>query len=288
MLGPGAAEHPACQRSRLLSEACDRGSVQHRHRHPGEPLGGDDVIRGGAADRVLVGLRRPALVGGDEARAELRARVPDLESANEVRLIADTACADQRHPEVLELHEQLSLREAAEMAARVFVDRDQSVDAGPYRLLRETPLGGIVIHRRTHRVGLLDDPLRIAERGHEEPDAFFQGDVDPLLHPAPVGLGGGLDERVHADGLPAGQAADEAQSLAEVVAVDVGEGDGLHDAQAAGRRHRRDQLGVAARVHRAADEGRFHPGVGQEALNSVVVQSGCHRCLRFLAAVVAL
>jgi hypothetical protein len=54
---------------------------------------------------------------------------------------------------------------------------------------------------------------------------------------------------------------DELETLPELVPVDVGKRDRLDDADPAGVGHGRDQLGVAAWVHGAADERHFDSGV---------------------------
>src|SRR5918999_2333945 len=142
---------------------------------------------------------------------------------------------------------------AAGVAAGFGVHGDQSVHAGVEALERPLPLGDVVVHHAAKRRDPLDDPARVAERGDEEADPLLERDVDPALHPLAVDARRLLDERVHADRLRR-QAANEPQAGAELVAVDIGERYRLHDADAAGLRDGGDELRVAARVHRAADE----------------------------------
>ena len=61
-----------------------------------------------------------------------------------------------------------------------------------------------------------------------------------------------------------GQRADAAQAGAELVLVHERERDGLHHAEAAGLGHGGDELGIAARVHGAADERHLDAGVAGE------------------------
>src|SRR6185295_10306375 len=77
--------------------------------------------------------------------------------------------------------------------------------------------------------------------------------VYKALHPLEIDLGGALDDDVHPHRLR-GEAADELQPRSEFVAVDVDHGERLDDADAASLGDRRHQLGIAARVHGAADE----------------------------------
>ena len=195
-------------------------------------------------------------------------RVPRVRLAD--GLVGDAIAARAR------AEQALSIREAAEVAARVFVHRDQAVDVSVHRLLREAAFGGVVIDDRPRGMRLFHDPVWVAEGRDEEADAFLECYVDPLLHSALVSLGRGLDESVHADGFAARQLPDEAQAFAEVVAVDVGQGDGLDHAQAARGGNRGHELGIAAGVHGSAEDRRFHPRMGQETLDGLVVETGGH------------
>ena len=220
---------------------------------------------------ALVGLARPALGGGDEARAELRARVAHPQRPREVALVADPARADDRQAEragAPRAGPRPSGRPRGPPARSL--TRDEAVDPALEALLGPLALGHVVVDDAADRPHPVHHPARVAERGHEEAHALLERHVDPALHALAVGLRGLLDERVHADRLR-GEPPDEAQPLAEVVAVDVGERDGLDDADAARLRHRGHELGVAARVHGPAEERDLdagRPGEGSRGSRS--------------------
>ena len=177
--------------------------------------------------------------------------------------VAHAAGADERHAEAAQFLPEFLDILRARVSPGAAVDGDEPVHAGGQPLVGPLPLGHVVIHHAAHGMRLLDHPLRVAERGHEEAHPLLERHVHPAHHPLVVGPRRGLDEGVHAD-RPAGEPPDEAEPLAEVVAVHVGERDRLHDAEPAGLRHRGDELGIAAGIHGAADERHLDPGLPGE------------------------
>ena len=77
-------------------------------------------------------------------------------------------------------------------------------------------------------------------------------------------LRGLLDKSVHADGAAVREPPDEPKSLSEIVAVDIRERDWLHYPEPAGLAHCCHQFGIAAGIHRAADEREFDTGMALE------------------------
>ncbi len=211
----------------------------------------------------LYGCPARALGRGDEPGAHLDAVVAHAERGDEVLGRADPAGADHRDAQVPDLVQQGGRAPGPGMAAGPVVDRDETVGAGVQPLERPLALRHVVVDDAAHGVHALGHPVGLAQRGDEEADAFLQGDVHPALHPVPVGPGRGLDEGVHAH-RPVRHPSDLPEPVLEVPAVDVRQGDGLDDADAAGVRGRGHQLGVAARVHGAADEGHLDAGVPRE------------------------
>ena len=182
---------------------------------------------------------------------------------DEVRFVTHSPGTDERDAEPAQFLPQFLDPLGAGVAARPAVHRNQPVHAGGESLVGPLSFGHVVVHDAADGVRLLDHPLRVAEGGHEEADPFFERHIHPVHHPLVIGLRGRLDERVHADRF-AGQPLDEAEPFAELVAMDIGERNRLHDAEAAGIGHRRDELGIAAGVHGAADERHLDAGVFRE------------------------
>ena len=129
------------------------------------------------------------------------------------------------------------------------------------------PLGDVVVHDSTVGPDPVHHPPGLPQGRDEEPHALFQGDVDPLGHAVVVPLGGLLDEGVHPHG-PVRELLDSPEPCPEVVAVDVGEADGLEDPDPSGLGDGGHELRVAAGVHGSADEGDPDPGVlGERGLH---------------------
>ena len=117
-----------------------------------------------------------------------------------------------------------------------------------------------MVNQAAHRRYAVNYPAWFSERSDEEANAFLERDVDPLDHSVVVDLRRRLDERVHPDRL-VGQRPDELESLPEVVPMHICQRHGLHDAERTGIGGRCHELGVRARVHRAADERQSDPCV---------------------------
>ncbi len=87
-----------------------------------------------------------------------------------------------------------------------------------------------------------------------------------------IGAGRLLDQGIHPN-RPIGQSSDQAEPFAEIMAVDIGQGDGLNDADPSRGGHCGDQLRVAAGVHRAADERHLDAGlVGERGVEAATIR----------------
>lgn len=105
------------------------------------------------------------------------------------------------------------------------------------------------------------------EPSPDEPSASRTDDsartTAPPLHPLHIDLRRLLDERIEPD-RRVGQRANEADPLAQVVAVDERHRDRLNDPDPAGVGGGVDQLRVGARVHGAADQRNVDPHLSGE------------------------
>src|SRR6059058_911689 len=117
MLRAPVTQQLSSERSGLRADALDVRRADDGDGDAGDALRENDVALARIDDRLLVARVGAALGGGDEARAELRARVARVERAHEVRLVADPAGADEREPEDAALVEQLLRGAAAGVAA---------------------------------------------------------------------------------------------------------------------------------------------------------------------------
>src|SRR5690606_33463675 len=264
VLRPAASEQPACDRACTGADPFDVGRANDGEGHSGDSFGQDNVGIARAEDRVLVGVAGGAFGGCDEAGAELGAVVADAQRADQIVRRTDTAGAYEWQAERSELIVELLGCLRTCVAARAAVDGDESVHAAVNGLVGPLAFGDVVVHARACLLGAFDDPARLAERCDEEADAFLERDVDPAFHPFAVHARAALEQRVHADRF-AREAADVAESFAEVVAMDVRERQWLDDADTAVLGHCRDELGVTARIHRAADDRQLDAELARHA-----------------------
>src|SRR6266545_453391 len=141
------------------------------------------------------------------------------------------------------------------MATRAIIHRDEPVHAACQPLLGPLPLRHVVVDDAPPARGgdAIHDPARIAQRGDEEAHALLERDVDIATHTLEIELRAPLDQHIHADRL-VGRTPDQSNSVPQVLPVHVDHRERLHDADAAGRRDGRDELGIGAGVHRAANQ----------------------------------
>lgn len=99
------------------------------------------------------------------------------------------------------------------MPARPIVHANEAVDAAFQGSLGPFSLGDIVVHGSPHRMHLLDNPLRISQRGDEKPNPFLQRNVHPFAHSVFVNLGRLFDDGIKPDGFVR-QFTDQSQSFA--------------------------------------------------------------------------
>src|SRR6266481_5036302 len=194
MLGPAVPQQPARNGAGLRAHALHVGGADHGERHARDALGEHDVVFLGLDDRALVVGMGRALGGGDEAGAELRARVAHPERRDEPGGVADPAGAHQGNAQVAELTHQLFGAFRSRMTAGAAVHRDEAARARVEPLERPLPLGDVVVHHAADLSDAIDHPARLAERRDEEPHARFDCRVHPALHALEVQPGRLLDQ----------------------------------------------------------------------------------------------
>ena len=141
---------------------------------------------------------------------------------------------------------------------------DQPIYAAGHGLLGPLSLRHVVVDSPSYGVNFFDHPCRVAERGDEETNALLERDFHPPHDPFVVASRRPLDERVHAN-WAVRHLADVPKALSIVVAENVGQGDRLDDPDASRFRDRRDELRIATRIHRSADDRETDAGLGRES-----------------------